>query len=372
MLSKEAVIRLGNQLGFEIVRICSADPFTDYEKTVRERIKVGLYPKELISYEKILKNFEIYTDPSNSLPGAKSIISLAFSYKIDEPPDLTKPGEPHGVLARAYQRDVYGEMYRRRDMLVEFLRKKSIQVAKQNNIPYKMAAVRAGIGWQGENSLILTEEYGSWITLCSLIIDVEFKPDEPISQNCGSCQVCQRACPTAAIKNPGMINVNKCIDYLTTKTGDIPRDLRSKMGNRLVSCDRCQEVCSYNKLVRPVNKAIVRFNPEFRYSPILIKLLNLSEEEYRKYFFDCDFINPRREYLQRNVIVALGNAGDPIAIPALKKFLKDGTLLLRRHAAWALGMINNAPAHNALKEAISMEQNLGVRKEILYALDNNE
>lgn len=370
MLTKEDVTRLGNQLGFEIVRISSADPFTDYEKTVRERIRARLYPEELITYEKILENFEIYADPSNSLPGAKSIISMAFSYKTDEPPDLTKPGEPHGVFARAYQRDVYGEMYRRCDKFVELLRKKSIQVAKKNNIPYKMAAVRAGIGWQGKNSLILTEEYGSWITLCSLVIDVEFEPDEPLSQNCGSCQVCQRACPTTAIKSHGIINVNSCIDYLTTKTGEIPRDLRSKMGNRLVSCDRCQEVCPYNKLVKPVKKEIARLNPEFRYSPILIPLLNITEEEYGNYFFDCDFIDSRSEYLQRNVIVALGNVGDPVAVPALIKFLKDGTPLLRRHAAWALGVINTTKAYSALKEAISKEQDLAIRKEILYALDN--
>lgn len=129
MLVKEEVTSLGNQVGFEIVRISSADPFIDYEKTVRERIRAGLYPEELICYEKILENFEIYADPSNSFTGAKSIISMTFSYKTKESPDLTRPGESHGVLARVYQRNVYGNMYRRLDKFAEFLRKKGMKVA---------------------------------------------------------------------------------------------------------------------------------------------------------------------------------------------------------------------------------------------------
>jgi len=341
MISKEKVTRLGNRLGFEVVRISSAAPFPEYEKAVKERIREEFYPTELISYEKILERVEIYADPSNSLVGAKSIISMAFCYFTDENPDLTKPGEPHGVLARSYQIDVYGEMYRRLDKFAGYLRNKGMKVAEKSLIPQKMAAVRAGVGWQGKNSLIVTEEFGSWITLCSLVVDVEFELDEPSSQSCGTCQACQRACPTAAIQSPGIINASKCLVYHTCKTGAILQEFRSRMGNRLVSCDCCQEICPFNRHVRPARKEIPRFSPEFNHSPALIPLLNVSEEKFRRDFLQHDFIDPRSEYLQRNVIVALGNLGDPVAIPALKKCLKEGTPLLKRHAAWALGRINN-------------------------------
>ena len=339
MVSKEEVVELGNRLGFEIVRMCPADPFTDYEKTLKERIRVGLYPEDLISHKKILKQVEIYADPTNSLPEAKSIISMAFCYYGNEPTDLTKQGEPHGVLARAYHKDVYGEMFRRTEKLAALLRKKGVKVAEKNRIPHKMAAVRAGIGWQGKNSLILTEKFGSWITLYSLVVDGEFEPDDQSSGSCRSCQACQRVCPTQAIQAPGVINVNRCIDYLTCSTGSIPRELRANMGNRLVSCDRCQEVCPYNKPVKDQGKRIPEFNREFRHSPALMPLLDISEEDFRSNYLDCDFIDPRREYLQRNVIIALGNVGDPVAVPVLKRFLKGAEPLLKEHVTWALNRL---------------------------------
>jgi epoxyqueuosine reductase len=339
MVSKEEVVRLGNRLGFEIVRVCSADPFVDYRETVRKRIGMGLYPKDLISHEKILKDTETYVDPSNSLPEAKAIISMAFCYYYSGPTDLTRKREPHGVLARAYQKDVYGEVYRREREFAELLRKKSVKVAEASRIPHKMTAIRAGTGWQGKNSLIQTDKFGSWIALSSLVVDAEFDPDEHSTKSCGPCQACQRACPTQAIQAPGVINVNRCIDYLTCRSGSIPEELRTGMGNRLVSCDRCQEVCPTNKSVKEQGKRIPDLNQEFRHSPALLPLLNISEEDFKSNYLDCDFIDPRKEDLQRNVIIALGNVGDPIAVPALKRLQKDPNPLLREHATWAVDTI---------------------------------
>jgi epoxyqueuosine reductase len=341
MVSKEEVVRLGNRLGFEIVRMCSADPFTDYRRTVRKRIGTGLYPKDLISHEKILKNIETYADPSNSLPGAKSVVSLAFCYYFSEPTDLTREAEPHGVLARAYQKDVYGEVDRRTKKFVEVLRRKGVKVAETSRVPHKMVAIRAGTGWQGKNSLIQTDRFGSWIALSSLVVDADFDPDEESSKSCGSCQACQRACPNQAILAPGIVNVNRCIDYLTCSPGSIPEEFRRGIGNRLVSCDRCQEVCPNNKRVKDQGKRIPKLNREFRQSPALLPLLGISEEDFRSNYLDCDFIDPRREYLQRNVIIALGNVGDPVAVPALKEFQKHPNPLLKEHATWALDTIQH-------------------------------
>ena len=340
MISKKDVTKRGNQLGFEVVRIGSADPFSEYETRVKERIRSNIFPKEFMSYEKILEDVDYYVDPSNSLSGAKSIISMAFCYYNDKNPDLTRPGEPHGVIARSYQRDVYGEMYRRLKNFAGHLQKKGIKVAEKSLIPQKMAAIRAGIGWQGKNSLIITKENGSWITLCSLIVNIELEPDEPSHMNCGRCKACQRICPTSAIQNPGVINANRCLVYQTCKTGDIPTEFRTKMGNRLVSCDLCQEVCPYNKHVKPVKKEISPFSSEFSHSPALIPLLDISEAEFRRNFLEHDFIDPRSDYLKRNVIVALGNVGDPVAVPVLENIINTGTGILKGHASWALDQIN--------------------------------
>jgi epoxyqueuosine reductase len=345
MVSKEQVVKLGNRLGFEIVRTCSADPFRDYENAVRERIRIGLYPEELRAREEILKDVEVYADPASSLKEAKTIISMGFCYYTTEPIDLTKKGEPHGILARAYQKDVYSEMHRRTEKFAELLRKKGMKVPTKSRIPFKMAAVRAGTGWQGKNSLILTEKFGSWITLSGLIVDAELEPDEPSHSSCGSCQACQRACPTQAIKAPGVINVNRCIDYLTCSTGSIPTDLRRNIGNRLVSCDRCQEVCPRNRLVKSQRKNIPKLNSRFRRSPALIPLLTISDNDFTNNFSDCDFISPQKEYLQRNAIIALGNAGDPAAIPPLRAFQRNAKPMLKEHATWALRRLQQADAN---------------------------
>ncbi len=341
MLSKEEAIRLGRRLGFDVVRICSADPFTEYQKTVKERIKRGLYPEELIAHEEILRSIEAFSDPFSSLPEANTIISLAFYYYTDEPADLTRKSEPHGVIARAYQRDVYGEMHRRVKRYANILRDKGTRVAENSRVPHKKVAERAGVGWQGKNSLILSDRFGSWMILDSLVVDAKFELDGPSSEDCGSCQACQRACPTSAIQAPGVVNVNRCIDYLTCKTGTIPIELRSKMDNRLVSCDRCQEACPFNKAVEPQSKEVPRLNAEFRHSPALIPLLNISEDAFRENYADCDFIEPTADYLKRNALVALGNVGDPIAKPVLKRILRHDSPLLSEHAEWALNKIKN-------------------------------
>lgn len=341
MLSKNKVVELGNKSGFELARMCSAEKFTAYEETVKHRIKAGLYPQDLVNYEDILKNVDVYADPSKSLSNAKTIISLAFSYYTDKSLDLTKKGDPHGIIAKAYQKDVYGEKYRRRQKFAELLRKKGIKVAEKSFVPHKMAAIRSGVGWQGKNSLIQTEKFGSWITLDSLIVDAEFEPDEASARNCGSCRACQHACPTSAIESPGVININKCIDYLTMKTGVISLELRTKMENKLMSCDRCQEVCPNNQHVKPIEKGIPENSLECGHNPALLPLLIISEKEFEKYAEYWEFINPKLEYLQRNVIIALGNLQDAVAVPALKKLLHKGSPLLKEHTEWAIDMINS-------------------------------
>ena len=348
MISKSQIVKLGQKLGFEIVKMCSAEPFTDYERTLKERIKEGLYPKDLIDCEGALKSVSTYADPSNSLQNPKTIISMSFCYYTLGSTDLTKSGDPHGVIARAYQRDVYGEKYRRKERFAEILRKKGMKVAKKTLLPQKAAAIRAGVGWQGKNSLIQTEEYGSWITLESLITDSDFERDEPSPKNCGSCQACRHACPASAIQAPGEVNVNKCIDYLTVKTGPIPRDFRTKMGNRLVSCDRCQEVCPNNRKVKPVAKKIPPYDPDYGSSPSLLFLLSTPPKEMEKLSKNWDFIDPKPEYLQRNIAIALGNLRDPAAIPALRRLLRDGKPIAREHAAWALGVIHDRQAYETL------------------------
>lgn len=137
-----------------------------------------------------------------------------------------------------------------------------------------------------------------------------------------------------------------------------------------MSCDRCQEVCPNNRQVRTIKKKIPRLNPEFRHSPALLLLLSISEEAFEKHFLDCDFIDPKLKYLRRNVIVALGNIGDPVSLLALSKMLKSRESMIRAHVAWAIGRIGGFKAKRLLHDALNEEKDVDVKRETDEALQN--
>jgi epoxyqueuosine reductase len=272
----------------------------------------------------------------------------------------------------------------------------------------RAVAQRAGLGWYGKNTNILTKGWGSWVFLAEIVTNLPLRPDEPLKANCGSCEICLHACPTKALPHPYELDNTRCISFLTIELrGSIPLELRPLMGNLIFGCDICQEVCPVNKLVErrlamperteaqrlPVtnikrkstiqdtNATIpqLNFHPhdEFRPRPTvgscpeLIPLLSLTEEQFRERFRRSPIKRTKRRGLLRNVCVALGNIGDPQAVPALIGALHDEEALVRGHAAWALGRIGGEQALKALHEALDSEQDREVQKEIKYALTNS-
>jgi epoxyqueuosine reductase len=340
MLTKKNLQHIGHSLGFEEVRMCSTEPFKEHDYNLKKRIEKGLYPQEIIRWENALQSHLSTVDPKASDPSAKTIVSLAYHYYSDTPTDLTRPGDPHGVLARAYISDVYGELYRRRDELAEELRGREVKVTITDDLPLKSIAVRAGVGWQGKNSLILNGELGSWMVLQCLLIDQEMEPDEPKENRCRGCTMCLDACPTRAIESPGVIDVNRCIDFLTCKPGIVQKELREVMANRIVSCDKCQEACPYNRRSKISRKCIPRFDPRYRESPALIPLLHMCEEEFIRYYRDCDIIDNSLTSFRRNVITALGNLMDPVALEELER-ISDDDPVVSETRDWALERINS-------------------------------
>jgi epoxyqueuosine reductase len=343
LLSKDELRRIGRSLGFEEVRVCSTEPFEDHGHRLRERISEGLYPQELVEWEAALQRRPGEFDPTSIEPDARSIVALAYHYYTDAPTDLTRPGDPHGVLARAYMMDVYGELSRKRDALAGELRRRGVQVTATDRLPLKSMAVRAGVGWQGEHSLVVNRGLGSWITLGCLLLDTELEPDDPQESGCGGCTACMAACPTGAIKAPGVIDANRCIDYLTCKTGLVSHDLRERMGNRIVSCDRCQEACPYNRKSKATRKAIPELDPRYRVSPALIPLLRTREEEFARHYADCDLIDNSPVSFRRNVVTALGNLGDPVALTELEGLEADDPVVSET-CEWAIERIRSRRA----------------------------
>jgi epoxyqueuosine reductase len=243
-------------------------------------------------------------------------------------------------------------------------------LADTARITDRAVAERAGLGWYGKNTNLLTHEFGSWVLLGELLLDVALPPYAPLRTHCGACTRCMPACPTGALIAPGVLDSDRCISYLTIEhKGPIPRALRPLIGTWIFGCDLCQEVCPVNRHREPANHPEFMPRPEVGSSPELIPLLDLTEAAFRERFRGSPIRRAKWAGLRRNVCVALGNSGDPVAIPALIRVLGEDPALVRGHAAWALGRLGGSEAVAALHARAADESDLWVQEEIALALE---
>ena len=376
-------------LGFDLARVTRADPLPGAEAALKERIAAGLMGGlDWFTAERA----EVSSNPQALLPTARSVLSLGTFYLTDAPRDLTVPGNPHGRVSSYAWGDDYHEVIRRRlDQLAEYVRgfaapgeEKTIVFVDTGRMVDRAVAQRAGLGWYGKNTNILTKEWGSWVFLSELVTSLELEPDEPLGANCGRCELCLHACPTNAFVAPYVLDNRRCISYLTIEhRGSIPLELRPLIGNHIFGCDICQEVCPVNhvaetRLTRAGELGVsvargrrLEFQPRTAESssPALIPLLAMDEEGFRERFRHSPVKRTKRRGLLRNVCVALGNLGDPAAVPALVRTLaSEPEPLVRGHAAWALGRIGGAEARAALDAALAHDADDTVREEARCAL----
>jgi epoxyqueuosine reductase len=200
-------------------------------------------------------------------------------------------------------------------------------------------AQRAGIGFIGKHTNVISRKLGNWIFLAEILTTLDLAPDAPEINRCGNCTRCLAACPTGAITAPFQLDARKCISYLTIELkGAIPVEMRPAIGNRIFGCDDCLAVCPWNKFAREglLMKPHVR---EDLQSPDLTELLRLDDAGFKSKFAGTPMLRTKRRGLLRNVCVALGNIGDKSALPALAKAAHDPEPLIAEHARWAVEQI---------------------------------
>jgi len=427
----ERIKAYAREAGFNVVGVARAAPFPDDCRVAQERIAAGHY-SGLPWFTAERAAFS--SDPRNLLPTARSIISLAMSYRpesvpfADEAGTSGTPGAPRGrISAYAWGRDYHTVLKERMEGVVAYIRgacgpaQQARTLVDTARILDRAAARRAGVGWVGKHTNVITKAAGSWVFLGEILTELELTEDEPLRANCGSCDLCLRACPTGAIVAPYVVESDRCISYLTIeRRGIIPRELRPLMGAWIFGCDICQEVCPPNR--RPGAPAHSEFRPGGAtllpiYNPTgtvgppgtvgaapasgasgpgrhasstpsyhqdatpdhvdalslaapeLIPLLDISEEEFTRRFGKTPVKRAKREGLQRNVAIALGNSGDGAAVPALARALREAAPVVRAHAAWALGRLGGPAAAQALRVARAGEADETVREELAAALD---
>lgn len=251
-----------------------------------------------------------------------------------------------GIVARyARFEDYHDVLGRRLKLLSQFIAEtggadtRSLWHVDTGPILERDFAQRAGIGFTGKHTNLISRKFGNWIFLAEILTTLELEPDAPEKNHCGKCARCIAACPTAAITAPFQLDARRCISYLTIELkGPIPGEFRRAIGNRIYGCDDCLAVCPWNRFAREgrLMKAHARADLE---QPALIELLALDEKSFKARFAGSPILRAKRRGLLRNVCVALGNTGDGSALPALEKAARDPEPLVAEHARWAMEQI---------------------------------
>ncbi|GAB7387428.1 tRNA epoxyqueuosine(34) reductase QueG [Bacillaceae bacterium] len=366
---KEEISAYAREIGIDKIGFAAADPFLELKERLYEYRKKGYES----GFEE--KDIEKRTHPERTLPDAKSLISIALAYpsRMENAPS-SKKGAYRGIMARAsWGRDYHHVLREKLQKLEAFIRKKVPEAKVESMVDTgvlsdRAVAERAGLGWVGKNTALITPEFGSWVYLGEMITDLPFPPDTPVEDQCGDCNLCVEACPTGALVQGGQLNAQKCIAYLTQVKDFIPEEYREKIGNRLYGCDTCQIVCPKNKGKNFTHQEAFRPDPEVA-KPLLKPLLTIGKKEFQEKFGPTAGAWRGKKPIQRNAILALAHFKDRTAVPDLIRVLReDSRPVMRGTAAWALGKIGGEEAKQALEEAQKREKDEKVLSEIAKGL----
>ncbi|MFO1074721.1 MAG: tRNA epoxyqueuosine(34) reductase QueG [Geminicoccaceae bacterium] len=203
----------------------------------------------------------------------------------------------------------------------------------------KPLAQRAGLGWQGKHTNLVSREFGAWLFLGEILTDLELPADEPERDHCGRCRRCLDVCPTDAFPAPYRLDARRCVSYLTIEhKGPIPRALRPLLGNRIYGCDDCLAVCPWNKFAQAGRELKLRAREDLT-APPLAELARLDDSGFRRRFSGSPVKRIGRDRFVRNVLIAVGNSGLAELATVAECLLRDPAPLVRGAAVWALGRL---------------------------------
>jgi epoxyqueuosine reductase len=279
--------------------------------------------------------------PTGMWSDARSAIVLGLNYGPDRDPLEALKARSTGAISVYARGDDYHELIKGR------LKTLAGQVVARHGgevkvfvdtapLMEKPLAQRAGLGWQGKHTNLVSRELGSWLFLGSVLTSLEIAPDPVEVDHCGSCRACLDICPTNAFPAPYRLDARRCISYLTIEhAGPVPEDLRAAMGNRIYGCDDCLAVCPWNKFAATARESAFHARDELR-SPSLASLAALDDAGFRAMFRKSPVKRIGRDRFVRNVLYAIGNSGDPALAPSAAALKDDPSDVVRDAAGWAL------------------------------------
>ena len=318
--------RLGEELGLDVVGAAPVGPYADTERHIRERRERGLFADMRFT----MARPEESCHPETLIEDARTVVSAALCYYAPAP----DPESGEGRLPRYAWRNGYAELREKLDELGRRLGADYRVLVDENQHVDREAAARAGVGFYGKNTLLITRRFGSWVVLGTLVTAAELEPTGPLDLDCGSCRLCIDACPTNALDEPGTLDATRCLSYWTQTANDVPEPYREALGPRVYGCDICQDVCPWNRGVEKC-RADEPAPPDSEANVSLVDWLERDPDELAR-DYERLFV-PRKDgrYLKRNALVALGNTGRPEDRTVAERFLTDDDPMLREYADWA-------------------------------------
>jgi epoxyqueuosine reductase len=318
--------RIAHELGIDVVGAAAAGPYEETERHIHERRARGLFARMRFT----MAQPEVSCHPETLLDGARTVVSAALCYFAPGP----APGSDEGMLPRYAWKDHYSELRSKLTALGARIGGDYRVLVDENQHVDREGAARAGVGFYGKNTLLITRRFGSWVVLGTLVTDVEIETSPPLELDCGSCTRCIDACPTDALDEAGVLDSTRCLSYWTQAPGPIPEPYRAPLGAQVYGCDICQDVCPWNS---GIEKRRAGEKPAGESEPVvsLLDWLEAPADELRWRYDRLYFPRNDARYLRRNALVAAGNSGDPSLADAVAAYAEDPDDLLREHAAWA-------------------------------------
>ena len=318
------------------------------------------------------ETFARRADPRALWPDVRSVIMLAVNYGPADDPRAALQARSRGAISvYARHRDYHDVIKGRLKTLAGWL----VAAARPHNVEVKVfvdtapvmekpLAAAAGIGWQGKHTNLVSRQFGSWLFLGSIFTDLAFAPDASESDHCGACRACLDICPTQAFDGPYRLDARRCVSYLTIEhKGTVAPELRAGIGNRIYGCDDCLAVCPWNKFAQEGREAKLAQPPDFA-EPALAELAALDEAGFRRRFAGGPIKRIGHARFLRNVMIAIGNSGDPALAAAAQAQLTAPSPLVRAMAVWALSRLATPQNFTALaQEHASGESDPDVLKE---------
>jgi epoxyqueuosine reductase len=351
-------------LGFDAFGIAAADARPDLPAKLAHALAEGWHA----DMDWMAETEERRGDPKKLWDGARSVILLGVNYGPEtDPMDLLAEKNIGNISAYARNRDYHDIIKGRLKELAGLLARRlgtDVKVFVDTApLMEKPLAEAAGLGWQGKHSVLVSRDFGSWLFLGAILTSTELPADTPHEESCGSCTRCLDICPTNAFPAPFQLDARKCLAYYSVEhKGQIPREFRRPMANRIYGCDDCLAVCPWNKFASVSREAKLRSRPEFE-RPALAELVGIDDETFRMLFAGSPVKRIGIARFLRNVLICIGNSEDLSLVPAVVDRLDDPEPLVRGAAIWALRRLDPEQAEAMRLDRLARESDSSVRDE---------